>query len=144
MSFHRFSGRLQKIGVLWLALVALSIGMLAGTNSARAASYINYYCDCTPNSDGVCRCFKMGSYTIEPSGTSKEFRGHCSNATVQKRRVDITGKKNGTSCAKTDTIFGYASASCTNWNPIESDGINISVRCAIDNPSLVNGDLNAP
>lgn len=90
------------------------------------STYKDYQCGCSLASDEkICKC--KYEYTLGQSAT-KEFRGYCSNG-LYPEGIHIGGKNKGTSCTHSFPWFDYYSRSCTNWDAISSDKLNITVRC---------------
>ena len=91
------------------------------------STHVDYKCDCELSAgEDICKC--RYTYTLGASKT-KEFRGYCSNGLIPDG-VHVGGKSKSTSCTNNFPWFDYYSRSCTNWDPISSDKLNITVRCA--------------
>ena len=91
------------------------------------STHQDYECRCTL-SDGEDTCSCTYTYKLGPTKT-KEFRGYCRDHDLYPTTLHIDGKRKSTSCTVDFTWFDYHSRSCTNWDIINKDTIDVTVRC---------------
>jgi hypothetical protein len=74
-------------------------------------------------------CVRKG-YKLSPWET-KEFRGYCSETALDilPDKMWVTALNYQTSCTIYFPWVLYGSISCTNWDFIKSDRVNIHVKC---------------
>lgn len=91
------------------------------------STFKDYKCSCTPpDGQNFCKCHY--SYKLGKSAT-KEFRGYCTGAAKDPMDIFITRASDTTSCTMTARFGKRLSKSCTNWSPLSSDRIDVTVIC---------------
>ena len=91
------------------------------------STHQDYECRCKlSDGEDTCSC----TYTYKLGATkTKEFRGYCRGNDLYPTTLHIDEKRKSTSCTVDFTWFDYHSRSCTNWDIINKDTIDVTVRC---------------
>ena len=91
------------------------------------STFKDYRCSCTPpDGQNFCKCHY--SYKLGKSAT-KEFRGYCTGAAKDPMDIYVTRTSDATSCTMTARFGKRLSKSCTNWSPLSSDSVDVTVIC---------------
>lgn len=91
------------------------------------STFKDYKCSCAPpDGQNFCKCHY--SYKLGKSAT-KEFRGYCTGAAKDPMDIFVTRADDTTSCTMTVRFGKRLSKSCTNWSPLSSDRVDVTVIC---------------
>ena len=91
------------------------------------STFKDYKCSCAPpDGQNFCKCHY--SYKLGKSAT-KEFRGYCTGAAKDPMDIFVTRADDTTSCTMTVRFGKRLSKSCTNWSPLSSDRVDVTVVC---------------